>query len=77
MKFIKGVLQLLQNINENKFSGSDNIQDRQLKIWAEEFCDVFNTLFNIPLKKEENKRWLEIDSRCPLLKKEDKNSVDI
>ena len=51
LKSQKGVLKLLQNINENKATGPDNIPDKLLKIFAEELSDVFTFLFQNSLNK--------------------------
>ena len=71
----QGVLKLLQNINENKATGPDNIPGKLLKICSQELHETFTILFQHSLSKGIVPDDWKLAFISPLFKKGDKSDV--
>ena len=71
----QGVLKLLQNINENKATGPDNIPGKLLKICSQELHETFTILFQHSLSKGIVPDDWKLAFISPLFKKGDKSNV--
>ena len=72
----KGVLKLLQGVNENKATGPDDIPGKFYKICSNELCEAFTLLYQTSLNSGVVPDDWKTANIFPLFKKGDKNNVE-